>query len=230
MFCLLLHPPLWGKGKCSDMADFGQVCLYETGLGFLNKMHSSELQWEKARRNKCTEPLEWQAEIFVKCGWVVLTFLTLSWGNGWSYWDFLVWERKAELRAKGRCAHCWIAGSGVRPGWIPASSPGMSLGTQEHPWPRQGMSRRVTFGNCGVRALDLDSHLFTGCPKWDVSGWEMANTTLFWDCWSLCSPSAGSGLRSWTSSVLLTVVISLQNLCIYYQCCCSKTDWFWVGI
>lgn len=235
MFCLLLHPPLWGKGKCSGMANFGQVFLYEIGLRFLGRMHSSGFQWEKARWKKRAELLAWKAEVFLKCGWVVLTFLRLSWGNCWSYWEFLVWERsRAGLSWEQRAGVIIARSQEVE--WQLAGCPGLSLGAQEHRRPQQGMSRRVTSGNWDVRALGLDSHWFTGCPQWDFSGWEVANTMLFWDCCSLCEKELSSDMqpfcwfRSWASSALLTVEISLQELCIYCQCCCSKTDSFWDGI
>lgn len=125
MFCLLLHPPLWGKGKCSDTANFGQASLRETGLSFLSKMHSSEFQWEKARRKKRTEHLEGQAGMFVKCGWVVLTFLRLSWRNCWSYWDFLMWERS-------RAGFSWEQRAGV-----------LTARWQEVEWQLAGVQPRV---------------------------------------------------------------------------------------
>lgn len=202
--------------------------LYETGLGFLSKRHFSELQWEKARWKKRMELLGWQARIFVQCGWVVLTSLTLSWENGWSHWDFLVWER-SRAESKGQMcslldnrkwSESWLDSS-LEPRTLPRNA-GASLAMagdeqQSHFWKLWCQSFGLGFTL--IHRLSKVRFFWLRGGKHDailgllvlvlegLELWEPGNPTL------MCNPSAGSGLRSWTSSALLTVW-SRYRICV----------------
>lgn len=168
MFCLLLHPLLWGKMHLQwdarfwwgfSVWDWFWVCF------LTRKMHSSKFQWEKvrwkkdvalgvARRSICRGPYV--------CGRALFSFLRLIWRNCWPYWDVFLWERsRAELAWKPR-AGVLVARLQQVNLQLAASQPQVRDCPSAHssimPLLQRRVNRRVTSRNCCVRAWGLDSH------------------------------------------------------------------------
>lgn len=132
-------------------------------------------------------------------GMVLFSFLRLFWRSCWPYQDFCGREAELDFPESQEQVCSLLGGSkwscssaGVQPPVRDCPSEQSSM-----PLLWQRMNRRVTSTNCCVRALGLDSHSLADvcCPKGDFFGWEVANVTLFWDCWSLCRKGLTSVLR-----------------------------------
>lgn len=84
--------------------------------------------------------------------------------------------------------------------WLDSSlGLGTVPGNTGAPLARAGSEQKSHLRKLYFKSLGLDSCLFTGYPKWDFSGWEVANRTPFWDCCSLCEKDS-SFERAWKSS------------------------------
>lgn len=213
-------------------------------LGFFQ--NSSEFQWEKARWKNRTELLEWQAEILVKYGQCCSP--SSEWAGGIADHTGIFWcGREAELdsaestglivRLKG--VEWQLAGfqpwAGDCP-WEHRSTPG-----QGREWAEESLTETVLqiFGLgfmlihriskmrfFWLRGGKQDTILGLLLLAWEgLQLWESLEIQL-WCVTLVLAQASGAG----TLSELQTVVISLEDLCIYYQSCCSKTDSLWVGI